>query len=66
MEQVDLKAVHTTMIGFTKRAEKASEESLVATFVDSAPLFSLLSTQNVAYPVVPGSSICRLCTASTG
>ena len=46
MEQVDLKAVHTTMIGFTKRAEKASEESLVATFVNSAPLFSLLSTPN--------------------
>jgi hypothetical protein len=46
MEQVDLTAVHTTLIGFTKRAEKASEESLVATYVDSAPLFTLLSTDN--------------------
>jgi hypothetical protein len=27
MEQVDLTAVHTTLIGFTKRAEKASEEN---------------------------------------
>lgn len=46
MEQVDLSAVHTTLIGFTKRAEKATEETLVATFVDSAPLFTLLSTEN--------------------
>ncbi|RYG87814.1 MAG: hypothetical protein EON59_06305 [Alphaproteobacteria bacterium] len=46
MDTVDLAAVRTTLIGFTKRAEKATEESLVATFVDSAPLFSLLSTQN--------------------
>ena len=43
---VDLQAVHTALIGFTKRAEKASEESLVATFVDSAPLFALLATEN--------------------
>ncbi len=42
----DLNSIHTTLIGFTKRAEKASEESLVATFVDSAPLFALLATQN--------------------
>lgn len=46
MEQDDLAAVHTTLIGFTKRAEKATEQSLVATFVDSAPLFALLSTDN--------------------
>jgi Cdc6-like AAA superfamily ATPase len=46
MEPVDLKAVHNTLIGFTKRAERATEESLVATFVDSAPLFTLLSTDN--------------------
>jgi Cdc6-like AAA superfamily ATPase len=46
MEQVDLGAVHTALIGFTKRAERATEESLVATFVDSAPLFALLSTEN--------------------
>ena len=43
---IDLAAAQTTLIGFTKRAEKASEESLVATFVDSAPLFALLATEN--------------------
>ncbi|CAN5143547.1 hypothetical protein BH10PSE12_BH10PSE12_16600 [soil metagenome] len=41
-----LKTIQKTLIGFNKRAERASEESLVATFVDSAPLFDLLSTQN--------------------
>lgn len=46
MDQVDLAAIHTTLIGFTKRAEKATETSLVATYVDSAPLFALLSTEN--------------------
>lgn len=46
MEEADLGAAHTTLIGFTKRAERATEESLVATFVDSAPLFALLSTSN--------------------
>ena len=46
MEQGVLEAVHTTLIGFTMRAERATEESLVATFVDLAPLFSLLSTEN--------------------
>lgn len=45
-ESTDLSTIHTTLIGFTKRAEKASEESLVATFVDSAPLFALLATPN--------------------
>src|SRR5436853_91993 len=43
---MELGSVHTTLIGFTKRAEKATEQSLVATFVDSAPLFALLSTEN--------------------
>jgi len=46
MNDVELTNVHATLIGFTKRAEKATEESLVATFVDSAPLFALLSTHN--------------------
>lgn len=45
-ETSELNKIHTTLIGFTKRAEKASEESLVATFVDSAPLFTLLSSAN--------------------
>lgn len=45
-DPVELSSIHTTLIGFTKRAEKASEESLVATFVDSAPLFALLATDN--------------------
>ncbi|MFM5914656.1 MAG: hypothetical protein ACKOPR_07930 [Chakrabartia godavariana] len=46
MTDQDLTSIHTTLIGFTKRAEKATDESLVATFVDSAPLFTLLSTTN--------------------
>lgn len=46
LSQDDLNAVQTTLIGFNKRAEKATEESLVQTFVDSAPLFALLSTHN--------------------
>jgi hypothetical protein len=46
VDHIELAAIQTTLIGFTKRAEKATEESLVATFVDSAPLFALLSTQN--------------------
>ena len=46
LSQDELNAVQTTLIGFNKRAEKATEESLVQTFVDSAPLFALLSTQN--------------------
>lgn len=45
-EANELSAIHTALIGFTKRAEKASEQSLVATFVDSAPLFALLATHN--------------------
>ncbi|HUD29646.1 MAG TPA: hypothetical protein VMQ93_12290 [Novosphingobium sp.] len=46
MDRAELTAAHTTLIGFTKRAEKATDDSLVATFVDSAPLFTLLSTEN--------------------
>lgn len=46
MDQSELNAIHNALIGFTKRAEKASDESLVAAFVDSAPLFTLLSTAN--------------------
>lgn len=45
-DTIELNSVHTTLIGFTKRAEKASEEILVETFVDTAPLFALLATQN--------------------
>ena len=43
---IDLKAIHEVIINFDKRAERASNEALVATFVDSAPLFNLLSTTN--------------------
>jgi hypothetical protein len=46
MSEIDFNSIHTSLIGFTKRAEKATDESLVATFVDSAPLFALLSTEN--------------------
>ena len=46
MSDLDINSIHTALIGFTKRAEKATDESLVATFVDSAPLFALLSTEN--------------------
>lgn len=42
----DLKGIHKALIGFSKRAEKSSDEALVATFVDSEPLFDLLSTPN--------------------
>jgi Cdc6-like AAA superfamily ATPase len=41
-----LQAIHKVLIGFNKRAERTSEAILVATFVDSAPLFDLLSTTN--------------------
>jgi hypothetical protein len=45
-DSTNLQNIHTTLIGFTQRAERASEDSLVATFVDSAPLFALLATEN--------------------
>lgn len=41
-----LKQIHKALIGFDKRAERSTEEMLVATFVDSAPLLDLLSTKN--------------------
>ncbi|NVN86513.1 MAG: hypothetical protein HXX15_10540 [Rhodopseudomonas sp.] len=41
-----LTAIHRTLIGFNKRAERSSNDLLVATFVDSAPLYDLLSTSN--------------------
>lgn len=41
-----LKDVHKALIGFSKRAEKSTDDALVATFVDSEPLFDLLSTSN--------------------
>jgi hypothetical protein len=41
-----LKAVHKSLIGFDKRAERASDDVLVGTFVDSEPLYDLLSTRN--------------------
>lgn len=45
-EAETLEAIHRIFINFNKRAERSSDETLVATFVDSAPLFDLLSTQN--------------------
>ncbi|ABE39571.1 conserved hypothetical protein [Rhodopseudomonas palustris BisB5] len=47
MQEIDaLSAIHKTLISFNKRAERSSNELLVATFVDSAPLYDLLSTTN--------------------
>lgn len=43
---VDLPKIHNAFISFNKRAERTSDSILVDTFVDSAPLFTLLSTQN--------------------
>lgn len=41
-----LKSVHKALINFDKRAERASDTILAATFVDSEPLYDLLSTRN--------------------
>ncbi|HEX3862191.1 MAG TPA: ATP-binding protein [Stellaceae bacterium] len=41
-----LKKLHRALINLNKRAERASNEILVSNFVDSEPLFDLLSTQN--------------------
>jgi hypothetical protein len=41
-----LTSIHKALIGFNKRAERVSDEILEATFVDSAPLYDLLSTNN--------------------
>ncbi|WP_191060006.1 ORC-CDC6 family AAA ATPase [Geminicoccus harenae] len=39
-------AIHKVLLGFTQRAERATEETLIAPFVDSPPMFNLLSTKN--------------------
>jgi Cdc6-like AAA superfamily ATPase len=41
-----LTSIHKAFIGFNKRAERVSDEILEVTFVDSAPLFDLLSNNN--------------------
>src|SRR5260370_39683012 len=41
-----LKSLHRALINLNKRAERASNEILVSNFVDSEPLFELLSTKN--------------------
>lgn len=41
-----LTILHKSLLNFNKRAERASNEILVSNFVDSAPLFDLLSTAN--------------------
>ncbi|MGC2224893.1 MAG: hypothetical protein WA624_22290 [Methylocella sp.] len=46
MSETDLSSIHKALIGFDKRAERTSDEILEATFVDSAPLFDLLSSKN--------------------
>ncbi|GGC71122.1 ORC-CDC6 family AAA ATPase [Chelatococcus reniformis] len=45
-ESEALISVHRAFIGFNKRAEKVSDQILGATFVDSEPLYELLSTTN--------------------
>jgi hypothetical protein len=46
MDATTLQKIHRTLINFTKRAEKTPEDILQQTFVDSGPLFTLLSTKN--------------------
>jgi hypothetical protein len=43
----NLKNLHKALLNFNKRAERASSEILVSNFVDSEPLFDLLSTPNI-------------------
>lgn len=45
-DEVLLSAIHKSFISFNRRAERASDDKLVATFVDSAPLMDLLSSSN--------------------
>jgi len=45
-EDENLKNLHKALLNFNKRAERASSEILVSNFVDSEPLFDLLSTPN--------------------
>jgi hypothetical protein len=41
-----LRSLHKALLNFNKRAERANAEILVSNFVDSEPLFDLLSTPN--------------------
>ena len=41
-----LQSIHKSFISFNKRAERSSEEILISTFVDSAPLYDLLRTEH--------------------
>jgi Cdc6-like AAA superfamily ATPase len=41
-----LKNLHKALLNFNKRAERQNTEILVSNFVDSEPLFDLLSTPN--------------------
>ncbi|RLP26603.1 hypothetical protein [Mesorhizobium sp. YM1C-6-2] len=41
-----LLGIHKAFMGFDKRAERASDEILEATFVDTGPLFDLISSAN--------------------
>ncbi len=45
-EATSLNDVHRIFLNFNKRAERSSADILAATFVDSEPLFDLLSTNN--------------------
>jgi hypothetical protein len=42
----ELQSFHRALIGFNKRAERVSDEMLALSFVDSAPLFDLMATNN--------------------
>jgi Cdc6-like AAA superfamily ATPase len=42
----ELKSFHKALIGFNKRAERVSDEILALSFVDSAPLFDQMATNN--------------------
>jgi Cdc6-like AAA superfamily ATPase len=45
-ESDKIQKIHSAFIGFALRAERASTETLIDTFVDSAPLLQLLSNTN--------------------
>jgi Cdc6-like AAA superfamily ATPase len=45
-EQESLRPLHKALLNLNKRAERAANEILVSNFVDSEPLFDLLSTPN--------------------
>lgn len=46
MTDVTLVEIHKTFLEVDKRAERATAEIVAATFVDSAPMFDMLSTRN--------------------